>query len=374
MKKGYKRILIYEIVIIMILILNSFIENILNKYVMIGLLIILIILFKKAFGLEKDRHIYTKDIIMEILIVYIISFIVFYIFGIIVGFYRVDNYINIYGLKTFIIPIALTIILKEYLRYNIIQKIEGSKEIYIVTILLFVMLDISPVIRNIHITKEGIFDLITLSILPSISNNVVASYITKRSGYKPNIVWLLISSLYVYVIPIIPNTGQYISALIQILYPYLLMVRLKKFCEVDNDKYVERDYKNKTIFPYIFSVLIVSVIVYLTSGCFRYYAIAIGSGSMTPKIKKGDVVIVDTKKEEISKVKVGNVVAYKHDNIVVVHRIVKIEKTKQGKVYYSKGDRNKDIDNYAIYENEIVGIVEKKIGLIGLPTVWLSEI
>lgn len=374
MKKGYKRILIYEIVIIMILILNSFIENILNKYVMIGLLIILIILFKKEFGLEKDRHRYTKDIIMEILIVYIISFIVFYIFGIIVGFYRVDNYINIYGLKTFIIPIALTIILKEYLRYNIIQKIEGSKEIYIVTILLFVMLDISPVIRNVHITKEGIFDLITLSILPSISNNVVASYITKRSGYKPNIVWLLISSLYVYVIPIIPNTGQYISALIQTMYPFILMLKIMVFYKKEDDGYLDRNYRKKQVLPVVISLLFMSVIVYLTSGCFRYYAIAIGSGSMTPKIKKGDVVIVDTKKEEISKVKVGNVVAYKHDNIVVVHRIVRIEKTKQGKVYYSKGDRNKDIDNYAIYENEIVGIVEKKIGLIGLPTVWLSEI
>ena len=58
-------------------------------------------------GIEKDRHRYTKDIIFNILIFLLISFLIYYIFGMIIGFYKIDNYFNLYGIKTFILPLIL---------------------------------------------------------------------------------------------------------------------------------------------------------------------------------------------------------------------------------------------------------------------------
>ena len=119
MKKGYKRLLIFEIIMFLVLILNSFVWNILKEYNMIIFLIISIIIFKMLVGIEKDRHRYTKDIIFNILIFLLISFLIYYIFGMIIGFYKIDNYFNLYGIKTFILPLILSIILKEYLRYPV---------------------------------------------------------------------------------------------------------------------------------------------------------------------------------------------------------------------------------------------------------------
>ena len=39
--------------------------------------------------------------------------------------------------------------------------------------------------------------------------------------------------------------------------------------------------------------IITIILVYLTSGYFHFWAIAVASGSMSPKIEKGDVVIIE---------------------------------------------------------------------------------
>ena len=110
MKKSYKKLIIFDIILIIILLLNSFILNILgNYYYMDIFLIVLLILFKFIFGIEKDRHRYIKDILINIIIIYLISFIFYYLFGLIIGFYRPDNYLTLYGFGTFIsYPILFT--------------------------------------------------------------------------------------------------------------------------------------------------------------------------------------------------------------------------------------------------------------------------
>ena len=61
MKKSYIKILIFEIIIIASLTLNIFIQSVLNKYLIVMFLIILILIFKKMFGIEKTKRRYTKE-------------------------------------------------------------------------------------------------------------------------------------------------------------------------------------------------------------------------------------------------------------------------------------------------------------------------
>ena len=53
MKKSYIKILIFEIIIIASLTLNIFIQSVLNKYLIVMFLIILILIFKKMFGIDE---------------------------------------------------------------------------------------------------------------------------------------------------------------------------------------------------------------------------------------------------------------------------------------------------------------------------------
>ena len=146
MKKSYQKLIIFDIILAVILLLNGFILNILgNYYYMDIFLVILLIFFRLIFGFEKDRHRYIKDIIINMLIIYLISFIIYYVFGIFIGFYRAENFWVAYGIKTFILPYVLMIAFREYLRSQILTKTENSKILTFITCLLFILLELSKV-------------------------------------------------------------------------------------------------------------------------------------------------------------------------------------------------------------------------------------
>lgn len=375
MKKGYLRLLRFEFIVFVILFLNSFVWNILSGYKMIIFLLILLGIFKLLFGFEKDKHRYIKDIIMETIIYLIIFFIIFYLLGIFITFARIDNYYTWYGLKTYIIPIACTIILREILRYMFMSKSEGNKVLYITTCILFIMLDISvSVYYGNFDSKYRTFIFVALTLLPAISSNIIFSYLTLKIGYKPIIFYALVIGLYRYLFPIIPNPDEYLTSIITFILPIGFGYRVYKFLSKDNDEEIDRDYKKHNFIPLIIPSIIIIVIVYFTSGYFHFYAISIASGSMEPNIHKGDVVVIEKIEGDYDKLKVGQVVAYKYEDVIVVHRLINIIEERGTYYFYSKGDANEKEDNWVIEEDMIIGIVNHKVPYIGMPTVWLNEL
>ena len=375
MKKGYKRMLIFQFFLFLVLIFNSFVSSILTRYNMILFLIIALVMFKIFFGFEKDRHRYVKDVIFEVVIFLLIYFILFYLLGIIIGFARTDNYFSFTGFKNFIIPLVLLFIFKEYLRYMMLSKSEGSRLLNITTVILFIVLDISNAIyyNNFSNSYDG-FIFVALSLLPAISSNIACSYITMKSGYKPVMLYLLVTNLYKYLLPIIPDPNEYILSIIDLMLPLLLAYRLYRFFQKDKDEIPDRKYRKRQIGSLIPAVLIAIIAVYFTSGYFKYYAVAIASGSMVPNINKGDIVIVEKIDGKYNELEVGQVIAFKYNEVIVVHRLINIIEDNGHYYFYTKGDANSDPDNYAIEENMIIGTVDLRIPYLGLPTVWLNEL
>ena len=375
MKKSYKKLIIFDIILAIILLLNSFILNILGNYLYMDiLLVILLIIFKFVFGFEKDRHRYIKDIIINISIIYLASFIIYYIFGIFIGFVRTDNYFTFYGIRVFIIPYIVMIILREYLRGQMLNKTENSKLLTIVTCIMFILLDFSNRFNVSSLnTNYSKFIFLALTLLPIISNNVVCTYIARKVGYKPNILWMLVAGLYEPLLPFIPDVGLYISSLIRFLFPFVLMYNVYSFFE-KRAKDIPISYIKKRRYVEIpLLALFIFILAYFVSGFFRYYAIAIATGSMRPNLKVGDVAIVD-QHFDYKNLKVGEVIAYKYEGVIIAHRLCDIAVIKDDYYFYTKGDANEDKDNYIIYPDTIVGTVKRKIPYIGLPTVWLNQL
>lgn len=374
MKKSHIKMLIFQIIIFSVLALNSFVSNILRGYNFVIFLVLVLVALKFIFGFERDRNRYTKDIIFEIIIFLMIFFVLFYLFGVVIGFARTGNYLNWYGFKEFIIPTTLLIILKEILRYMMLKKCEGSKLLIITLFILFVFIDVSEAIYYGKFDSGyTIFMFIALTLLPAISNNVVATYMTKLVGYKPIILYLLVMGLYMYIIPIIPDPNEYITAIIRLLLPILLVFRVRKFFERDKEKEINRDYKKKSLSTLIIPVVTTIVMVYFTSGYFDYLAVAIASGSMESTISKGDVVIIKKMDNNYDTLKVGDIVAFKYNGVTIVHRLINIVEEDNKFFFYTKGDANSQPDNYAIAEDMISGVVKLIVPYAGLPTVWLNE-
>ena len=372
MKKGYKRILAFDIVLIVLLLINGFSLNILSRYKMVAFLLIMLFIFWRLFGFEKDKHRYVKDIIFDISLLLLGFFIVYYLLGIIIGF-TMPNYYNINALFSFVVPIILYVILREVFRYMIMCKTDGNKLVTAISVIMFILLDITSLIYLVNFNSNiQVFKFMALTVIPAISSNIVFSYMTKKTGYKPVIFYALIIELYSFLLPIVPNPSEYLLSIIDFLLPVILGYRIYLFFKKDLDEDLRREYNKKHFLALIIPALVTIVFVYFTSGYFHYYALAIASGSMTPNINKGDVVIIeklDGKHETLDK---GIILAFKKDNRVIVHRIVKIIEEKGTYYFYTKGDANTDIDNFVIEEDMVIGTVQGKISYIGWPAVLLS--
>ena len=376
MKSIYKRLLIFEFIMIILLFVNNFVSSILGRYIEVILLGCLLTLFYFIFRFERDRHHLWKSISIEILIFLLVFFILYYVSGMLFSFAKTNDYYSFQGIFMLILPMILVIILKEVLRYMILCKAKGSKLLIIITCIIFILLDVLGKYNAAVLdTKYTIFVFIGVRLLPIISKNILCSYLSYHVGYKPVILYLLITELYGFLIPIIPNPNQYLYSVIWLIVPFILLYKLYLYLKKEeHDEVIERNYHKKRIGTLVVPLIIVIFLVYITSGYFHYHAIVIASGSMEKEISKGDVVIVEKIDGNIDLLKMNQVIAYKYNGIIVVHRLVKKIIVNDEPYFYTKGDANNEVDSYKITKDMIIGIVEKKIPYIGYPTIWVNDL
>ena len=374
MKKGQKKLLLFEIFLIVFFLVSGFISSILNGYKLVTLLLVLAIIFKFLFGFEKDNHRYTKEVIIQIIVILAISFSAYYLAGFIFGFAKTVNYYSFYGLTVFILPSFLTIILEEYLRYNMLRKSEGSKLLIVLCCIFFIVIDVlNNMVMSVFSTYHYLFMFVALNVIPAISRNIACTYISSKAGFKPNMIWVCVLRLYFYLIPLIPDVGNYIVAVIDLVFPLIILYFIYRYYQKREDEDIPpRLLKKKDFISLPVTIFIVVAMVYLTSGFFRYQIVAIGSGSMTGTINKGDAVIIK-RIDDTSNLKKGDVVAFKYDGVLIVHRLINIVDTGDQILFYTKGDANSKPDNFYLEDSNIIGTVNVKIPYIGIPVVWLSE-
>ena len=127
MKKSYIKIIILLLNFSILFILNIFTFKILDQIKLDIILLLIFVLTYITLDFEKDRHRYTKDVILEITIILISFFILYYLFGILVGFAQNANYYTYKSLINIILPIIIFILIKEVLRYQLLTKGSESK-------------------------------------------------------------------------------------------------------------------------------------------------------------------------------------------------------------------------------------------------------
>ena len=378
--KSYYTIFLFETVVMFLVILNSFNSSLSNVYVLPFILFICDLIFFLVLGFEKRNKRLNKIVDFDVFTFSMVFLILYYLFGIIIGYAESNNYLTLYGLTVFIIPTILKIVFKEHLRNSFLTKSGNNKFLIIYTTLLFIMIDILSALSVLKMSNmHDLFLFIALVLLPSITVNIFATYINIKVGFMPVIIYLLIFSLYQYIVPIVPDPSEYLKAIIDFVLPILILFKVRKNVNKysDEDKEIDRNYKKSAIIILIIPIVLTIIIIYFVSGYFRYYALAIASGSMHPIFDRGSVVIteqVNDKYDNYDKLKEGEIIAFKAEKNVVVHRLIRIVNVGDEVYYYTKGDANKEEDNYLIKKENIIGIVRFKIPYIGYPTVWFSEI
>ena len=90
--------------------------------------------------------------------------------------------------------------------------------------------------------------------------------------------------------------------------------------------------------------------------------LAVVSGSMSPGIETGDMVIIWKGNKNI---KPGDIIAYRLDNVLVTHRVKNISDTNATEVFITQGDANEIHDIRMVERSQILGKYVFKIPMGG---------
>ncbi len=375
MKKESQRILLIESLLALIAIFTFFIIKGFNMLVYLAILLIPLGLCIWLLGVRQREERASKDVILTIIIWIILYYLITYIIGYFIGFLRNGYSMTLKGILSNVISQSIFIVIIEIIRVSLAKKSEYFKKGLIITAIVLTAIEIVTKFSLGQVNSRLDFlDTLFTVILPILSKNAFLTYLGYKTSVGNNITYRLLMELPTYIIPIIPNLGDYLSNTILTVIPLLLLYYLNKvyFTKKEKIKNSRRDLKKRKLGALITVLLVVilSVMIALVSGVGRYLALTIGSGSMTGTIDKGDVVVLDKKDKKVSE---DEIVAFRKEGVVLVHRVVDIKNIHGVRYYITKGDYNKNEDNWLVEDKDLVGKYKFKIKFIGWPTVKLNE-
>lgn len=365
-----------ELFLASMLFVDSFLRDVVSKGFLTGIVGVLFAVLYVYMGMLPENKRYLSDAICTITIIGTLYYIVIYLLGLITGFYLNSNNLSFGSMFKNILGAALYIIALELFRYLVINNCKKDKAVMILLIIVLTLCDVSDNIYSSDFNNiSSMINLIGFYVVPSAVKNVALTYVAVKISYKPAIFYRFIFELPVYFVPIIPNVGEYLQTIFNIVVPVVFFYYFYLSYRRSTVKFYNRKLKITLMIIRYIIVLFMVCFVALISGFFKYHLVVIGSGSMTPTIEKGDGIIVKKlSKEEAEKLQVGQILVFKNSGLILVHRITKLTENEKGELCFrTKGDFNDSEDLFITNVDDVVGITNFKIPKIGLPTIWLKE-
>lgn len=322
----------------------------------------------------KKRPILSMNkgqVLMLVSLLSAILLMLFYLSGLKFGFYN-----NPYGLKAQVffprfLPTVAVIVASEIFRYILLAQENKRVEVICYFACLAAELTVCSTAAVALSSFSNFMDLVADTMFPAIISGLLYQYMAKRYGYLPNIVLRAATSLYIYLIPIVPAMANSLLSFIRILLPIGIYIIIDSLYE--KKILLALGKKNKLAVPItVLAVAIMLFVVMVVSNQFYIGSYVIATESMTGELNKGDVAI--SFKYTDQPISEGQVVAFEQNNRVVIHRVVKIEVINGQRRYYTKGDANEGVDSGFITDSNIVGLIDNKIPFLGYPTLWMRSL
>lgn len=372
MKMDKLKVYIIEFILLAILSFALFVPNTINKVttsILLALCAIATIIFVKK---EKVESIHSKKVTILLIIFAIIYLIAFYLMGVYFDYYKALITFNINTLLNYIIPTAIIIISSEIIRNRLF--VQNTKFTKLITFIIMVLIDLM-LYTNIYTISgyEDIIEVIGFTLFASIACNLLYNYISNRYGVKGNIIYRLLTILYVYIIPYIPNVYVFFRAILRMIYPYIIYQVLEYTFETNKQIIAVEDKRKGIILKIILGVITI-IIAMLISCQFKYGILVIGSGSMTGTINKGDAIVFKQYDGE-EKISEGQIIIFNNENNTkIVHRVIEVTQVNGETRYITKGDINDNPDDGYITKNSVIGTSIFRLKYVGFPTILIRDI
>lgn len=372
MKKSLKQLLTIQIFMLLVIITGFFYGSIFENNLEVLFLLVSFIALYSVFKIDLKNDYKYKQILKIVITCLLFYFVFIYVAGLFTGFAKTIYTFNFNNFIYNIIPTIIYIILMECIRTIYINKSNNNKIIIILSCIIFILYDsFSKYYLYDFKVSDELYEYIGLIVLTSIARNIFLTILCSKSNVINCVIYRIITEIYIFLVPIVPNFGPYINSVLEIALPLiigLILIRppIRILASPKKSKY------SRTLSVVITAILL--LIVLLNSGFIKYQMFVIGSNSMNTYIYRGDVIIARrTNNKGIKNIKKGEILVFRYNNKIISHRVYKIIK-RDNKLYFkTKGDNNDQVDDNIVKEKDIIGTVSFRIKYIGLPSIWLRE-
>lgn len=371
MKKEKIKLYTIQITLILFLLLAMFLGNVFTRQIIAVVLLVFMIISLVLIRTNTIKPLDGKQVTILLGAFGTIYIAMIYILGIFTGFYNSTVKLSVWSILNYIIPYTVIIISSEIMRRTLLLKEDKATSILIT--ISMVLLDVI-LWTNIYELKtiKDFFTLIAFIIFSSVANNLLYNYIIMRyKDARPIIIYRMITTLYIYIIPITPDTYIFLESILRIIVPYIIYVIIEGL-HSKNNQIISTKQKIKEIIISVILCIIVALIVMLVSCRFRFGALTIGSGSMTGTINKGDIIIYEKYKEN-ENVRTGDIIVFTSEDTRIVHRVTEQRNLGDEIRYYTKGDANEQEDQGYRLRTDVVGKVKFRIPYIGYLTLLIND-
>ena len=371
MKSEKIKIYVIEIALIIFFLLAMIFNKVITRQILAIVLLVFMgitTLLIKTYKMDLTNK---RQIILLLTGIGVIYVAVLYLIGIFAGFYNATVKLSLWSIWKYIIPYIVIIISSEMIRKKIVLKEDKISKIIILVIMVMLDVILTTNIYNLNTAKDY-FTLVSFVIFASIANNLLFNYIEiQYRNAKAIIIYRIITTVYVYVFPIIPDLYIFLESIIKMVVPYIIYIILENVYSKQKLVVTIETRKKERIISTI--VCIITVIIVMLISCkFKYGDLVIGSGSMTGTINKGDIILYE-KYKNTDDIKVGNIIVFYEDDIKVIHRIIDQKLMGEETRYYTKGDANQKQDEGYRETKDIIGQVKARIPYMGWFTLWIND-
>lgn len=324
------------------------------------------LLIKKRGSLSINK----REVLLLSAVIAVLYVILIQILGIYFRYYKNPYFVTKSIFLRNILPTVAIIVCSEILRRVLLAQ--NNRYADVMSYLTCVIAEVLSFSNIVGITNFNRFmDLVGLTLFPALSANVYYHYVSKRFGMSPNIVFRLITALYVYFVPTTIGMSNAMHACIKIFLPLVMLAFMSALYEKNKKKAVHRS-KKLSVVGMILAVAFIISVTMLISCQFRFGALVVATESMTGEVNKGDMIIYERYDDQT--IKEGQIIVFQESQSKIIHRVVRIENINGEVRYYTKGDANAEIDGGYRLDGDIVGLTDIKISYIGYPTLWLRQL
>jgi len=339
-------------------------------WLILGGLILLLPRYRTAAKL-KDR----TSIIQLALMVGFFQLVLLIVGGLFSSFGKSPYSFTPMGITTNLIFVAAMLFGMEFSRAWMVNNL-SKKHTFLALALVAVLYTVLSIpltqLTGIKPEVESV-SFINSSLLPSLAENLLATFLALLGGPIPALVYRGILQAFWWFSPILPDLPWMFKGLIGTALPIVGLVVINSLYSPRTGQKRGKRANSGSITGWIITTVAAVAIIWFAVGLFPFQPALVGSGSMEPKMYPGDVVIIA--KVPADNVELNDVIQFRVlQEVTVMHRVIEIQETEDGgKLFITKGDANDKPDSEPVMPENVVGKAVMTIPKIGWASVAVKQ-